>query len=226
MRRNARDARDARGARGARDARDARDLAAELASGRGFVVLRGYCSGPSLERVREAFARAAAQVARVPDPTLPTTSVPPKRIWNLLDKDPLLLELPQPEPGGVLDQVLCEFLGRGYLLAGSFSNTLYAGRRLGSWHQDYPYNVLSKLRLGSNDNTSAGRRDEEDEGNANALELTTLLALDDFTAENGATKRTRRLLGAHWHDFNASQACKRRKYEGKQDDEHVKKVKL
>ena len=181
---------------------------------------------------------------------------------------------------------------------------------------------MSKLRLGSNDKTSAGRRDEEDEGNANALELTTLLALDDFTAENGATwivpgsqnehppyrddfhasaeqvecpagsliilngacthrsganklsassdrgectrrttqhqrrailtmylresvrpnidpwvslptsiqtscsKRTRRLLGAHWHDFNASQACKRRKHEGKQDDEPVKKVKL
>lgn len=181
------------------DKEDIGQLVAELATGAGYVVLNDYMSSSnvSLDTVRDAFELAVADTMdqRSPHPaalegagvssasTTPTASLPsaPKRIWNLLDKNRVLFDLPQPKVGSNLDKVLQQFLGRGYLLAGCFSNTIFPGRLVGSWHQDYPYNVLS--RLGEDENAC----DSPEICRTNKLELTTILALDDFTLENGAT---------------------------------------
>jgi len=102
---------------------------------------QGYGIIPSYLTPQELRAVQAAYLSTVNQQPIQE----PKRIWNLMTNH-ALLNLAQPKEQSILHNTLEHMLGHHYLLAGSYSNTIYPGRHPGHVHQDYPFNVLSKRR--------------------------------------------------------------------------------
>ena len=164
---------------------------------------QGYGIIPSYLTPQELRAVQAAYLSTVNQQPIQE----PKRIWNLLTNQ-ALLDLAQPKEQSVLHTTLEHMLGHHYLLAGSYSNTIYPGRHQGHVHQDYPFNVLSKRRqmagagtagaaapsrstngpTSTSTTTTSTPRQCETINIPKNHEITTLLCLDDFTNCNGATE--------------------------------------
>lgn len=89
------------------------------------------------------------------------------RVWDLYQFDPIFTDMVA-KPG--LADLLDELLGRYYLLSDYSLNVVKPGQPVDDWHIDYPYNEMSDLVSGG------------------VLGLQCVLAVDQFTETNGATR--------------------------------------
>ena len=158
--------------------------------GQGFTILPSFVSTKQLIKLDQSLQSAVNK----------SNTSNPKRIWNLFTEKNIL-NYAQPSKNSILANVLKTTLGNNYLLAGSYSNTIHPGRNNGSIHQDYPYNVLAKIeqdrRKSLTKSTSSSSSSSSTSTSSTStiipspscetVEITTILALNDFTATNGAT---------------------------------------
>jgi len=97
------------------------------------------------------------------------------RIWNLPNYDDLFVNIMQRDER--LIQILQGFFGTDFHCGSFTSNTLLPGTPCGNVHVDHPYRWNYRIKDGE---TYTGPPLE-------IVEIQTIIMLDDFTAENGAT---------------------------------------
>ncbi|MGL5864354.1 MAG: phytanoyl-CoA dioxygenase family protein [Dermatophilaceae bacterium] len=119
----------------------------------------GFATGAALEGLRDDAARLATGPGALHFPTS-------TRVWDLHMHGPRFVELL--DHTGLAD-LLDDLLGPGHLLSDHSLNVVHHGGRADRWHVDYPYNEMRDLTDGP------------------ILAVQCILALDDFTPDNGAT---------------------------------------
>lgn len=139
---------------------------ADAVQTRGIGVWPEFVDGHQLAALRSH----ADRLATGPDALHFPTST---RVWDLHRHGPEFVDLLD-HPG--LQTLLDELLGPDHLLSDHSLNVVHRGGRPDRWHIDYPYNEMRDLVTGA------------------LLGVQSILALDDFTAANGAT---RHLPGSH-----------------------------
>lgn len=132
----------------------------------GVGLWPAFVSGNQLAALRAQADRLASGPHALPFPTS-------TRVWDLHSHGPMFVDLLE-HPG--LQILLDELLGPHHLLSDHSLNVVRHGGRPDRWHIDYPYNEMRELVTGA------------------LLGVQCILALDDFTADNGAT---RHLPGSH-----------------------------
>lgn len=150
----------------------------------GFGIISSFLNEHEILLMEQAYNDTLVTVERE------TKTINPKRLWNLFVNEHIL-DYALPSEGSILNEVLLCILGKNYLLAGSYSNTIYPGRKEGQIHQDYPFNVLATIESTCTSSSSSSSFSESTVNQENNrplnYEITTLLALDDFTELNGGT---------------------------------------
>ena len=156
----------------------------ELTEGSGYVVFPGYFAGGIVDEARELLWALAEAEDAEPDPsgaadpdaaansmraTVPTQ----KRVWNLIEKGAVFRGIAE-EPGMLA--VFEPVLGHDFVLSSIAGSVLHPGAPRQEPHADYPYwDLYDPARWPLGFNTSFH------------IQVTTMVMLDEFTAENGAT---------------------------------------
>jgi hypothetical protein len=127
---------------------------------RGFAVWPDFTSPEQCEALRNAAGILATgeHAHHYPKST---------RVWDLYQYDPVFVEM-LTHPG--LADLIDDLLGRYYLLSDYSLNVVNPSQPIDDWHIDYPYNEMPTIVTGG------------------ILGLQCVLALDDFTETNGATR--------------------------------------
>lgn len=119
-----------------------------------------FVSGETLAGLQGCAARLATGPHALHFPTS-------TRVWDLHCHDDRFVNTLE-RPG--LEELLDDLLGPGHLLSDHSLNVVSRSGRADRWHLDYPYNEMRGLTTGP------------------ILAVQCVLALDDFTADNGATR--------------------------------------
>jgi hypothetical protein len=126
----------------------------------GYAIVRDFTTEPHTHRLQETTAQLLASDAALPFPKS-------TRVWDLYRHGETFLDCVRHQG---LRALLTDLLGEHFLLSDFSLNSVAPGQPVDDWHIDYPYNEL------------AGPVDGP------ILGLQCVLALDDFTADNGATQ--------------------------------------
>lgn len=138
---------------------------------RGYTLVPDFLGGGRLDRVRAALARElGAYLGRNNFEGHAT-----ERIYTLVARDPVFREIIEDDRV----MALCDaFLEPNYLLTGSLAICIHPGETPQPWHNDDAFYPLPRPRP--------------------MVSLSTIVAVDDFTAENGCTEI---IPGSHlWSD--------------------------
>ncbi len=135
-------------------------ILADEVRNRGFAVWPGFASPEQCDVLRNAAGILATgeHAHQYPKST---------RVWDLYQYDPAFVEMIT--DAGLAD-LIDDLLGRYYLLSDYSLNVVNPGQPIDDWHIDYPYNEMPTIVAGG------------------ILGLQCVLALDDFTETNGATR--------------------------------------
>jgi ectoine hydroxylase-related dioxygenase (phytanoyl-CoA dioxygenase family) len=180
---------------------DTKDIVRELTEGSGYVVLPGVFADETVAEARAALWALAEAEDSEPEPAAsaePADAAPSmrsavptqKRVWNLLEKGAVFRAIAEePRMLAIIETIL----GHDFVLSSIAGSILRPGAPRQEPHVDYPYWDLydpARFPLGFNASFH--------------IQVETLVMLDDFTPENGATAI---LPGSHkrcaWPDAEA-----------------------
>jgi len=138
---------------------------------RGYTLLPDFLGGGRLDRVRKVLDRELGAYRGRNNFEGQAT----ERVYTLVARDPVFREII--EDGRVM--ALCDtFLEPNYLLTGSLAICIHPGETPQPWHNDDAFYPIPRPRP--------------------MVSLSTIVAVDDFTAENGCTEV---IPGSHlWSD--------------------------
>jgi len=150
------------------------EAAEALCSGDGYLLFQGYYS---TDKIAEARDRTYELARTEPDRTShfhgDDTEATQKRVWNLPEKGEIFRELTT-DP--YILSIMEPILGDDLMLASYAANILYPGAPAQEPHVDYPYwDLHARTHWPQTLNASF------------FLAVETVLMLDDFTVENGAS---------------------------------------
>ena len=154
----------------------------ELTEGCGYVVFPGFFPDDTVAEARSLlWALAEAEDSEPESTTDPAAAAPSlrnavptqKRVWNLIERGSVFRDIAEePRMLAVLETVL----GHDFVLGSIAGSVLRPGAPRQEAHVDYPYwDLYDPARFPLGFNTSFH------------IEVETLVMLDEFTAENGAT---------------------------------------
>lgn len=126
----------------------------------GFFLWRDYLSARAIARIKTLLRQLERTDALV-------TYRRSKRIWALVNHGELFASMVM-EPR--LRRVVAEVLGPEFLLSDFSANVVYPGSQPDKFHIDYPFNEMKARPV------------------KGVLGVQCVLAIDDFTRENGATE--------------------------------------
>ncbi len=154
----------------------------ELTEGSGYVVFPGFFADDTVAEARSLLLALAEAEDSEPDPIADPAAAAPamrsavptqKRVWNLIEKGSVFRDIA--EAPGMLT-VLEAVLGHDFVLGSIAGSVLRPGAPRQEPHVDYPYwDLYDPGRFPLGFNTSFH------------IEVETLVMLDAFTTENGAT---------------------------------------
>ena len=163
---------------------DVKSAARELTEGPGYVIFPGFFTDDTVAEARALLWAAAEAEESEPDPVEPAdpgaagysmrAAVPTqKRVWNLIEKGAVFRAIAEePRMLAILEPVL----GHDFVLSSIAGSILRPGAPRQEPHVDYPYwDLYDPARWPLGFNTSFH------------IQVETMVMLDDFTAENGAT---------------------------------------
>ena len=153
---------------------DVESVVEDLCDGRGYVVLEGFYSADLIEAAR---CRIYELVAEEPDRTShfygDEVNTSQSRVWNLPAKGSVFRDICADER---LLAVLRPILGEDLMLSSFAANVLHPGAQAQEPHVDYPYwDLHARSRWPRTLNSSYH------------LAVESVVPLDEFTVENGAT---------------------------------------
>jgi len=152
---------------------NASEAVEEIKNGNGYIIIPDFLTSEEVESVTRKLQSIQEKIDRkVGEPPSNDDSI---RVWNLPHYDDLFVKLMQRDHR--LIQILQGFFGSEFHCGSWTSNTLLPGTPCGNVHVDHPYRWNYRIKEG-----------EKYTGPPLTIaEIQTIIMLDDFTAENGAT---------------------------------------